>query len=384
VKAQFDGKEVRLGKDARSLYEQSGYGRPEKDGSVLRLAPVEALYLIHRNRIEITGYDFDRLLSAFTTEPNFLRTYLVYRDLRERGYAVQTGPHDFRVFRRGERPGTGQSKYMVRVLSERDMIDFGVLVREFSASAHMRKQHVLAVVDDENELTYYEIKVQSLPEIGPSVTPGPLKGTLFGRSAVLSVPDEIKNAPAPEAKQQRKPPGPPLAVPQEGTQEITTAERPCLSPELSFSSSPGSLPGLFGMRLDRTRLVLSSLETLYLMQTGCLSLSCEGKPVTRDEYLALATIADLEMGEKVRVYSDMREHGYTPKTGYKFGHHFRVYTGTKVHSEMLVHAVATEGAMPMSTISRSVRLSHSVKKKMLFGCVHTTGIHYIEFARIKL
>jgi tRNA-intron endonuclease, archaea type len=384
VKAQFDGKEVRLGKDARALYEQSGYGRPEKDGSVLRLAPVEALYLIHRNRIEITGYDFDRLLSAFTTEPNFLRTYLVYRDLRERGYAVQTGPHDFRVFRRGERPGTGQSKYMVRVLSERDMIDFGVLVREFSASAHMRKQHVLAVVDDENELTYYEIKVQSLPEIGPSVTPGPLKGTLFGRSAVLSVPDEIKTAPAPEAKQQRKPPGTPLALTQEGTQDVTTAERPCLSPELSLASSPGSLPGFFGMRLDRTRLVLSSLETLYLMQTGCLSLSCEGKPVTRDEYLALATIADLEMGEKVLVYSDMREHGYTPKTGYKFGHHFRVYTGTKVHSEMLVHAVATEGAMPMSTISRSVRLSHSVKKKMLFGCVHTTGIHYIEFARIKL
>ena len=92
----------------------------------------------------------------------------MYRDLRERGYAVQTGPHDFRVFRRGERPGTGQSKYMVRVLSERDIIDFGVMVREFSASANMRKQHVLAVVDDENELTYYEIKVQSLQETGPS------------------------------------------------------------------------------------------------------------------------------------------------------------------------------------------------------------------------
>ena len=101
VKAQFDGKEVRLGKDARVLYEQSGYGRPEKDGSGLRLAPVEALYLLHRNRIEIAGYDFDRLLSEFTVEPNFLRGYLVYRDLRERGYAVQTGPHDYRVFRRG-------------------------------------------------------------------------------------------------------------------------------------------------------------------------------------------------------------------------------------------------------------------------------------------
>ncbi len=384
MKAQFDGKEVRLGKEARVLYEQSGYGRPEKDGSVLRLAPVEALYLVHRNRIEIPGYDYERLLSAFTIEPNFLRSYLVYRDLRERGYAVQTGPHDFRVFRRGERPGTGQSKYMVRVLSERDMIDFGVLVREFSASAHMRKQHVLAVVDDENELTYYEIKVQSLPEIGSLVIPGPLKGKLFGRSVVLPVPEEMRCGPRPEEVQPGKQLPASPAVPLNVTPDLATREQTCLSPESSVPGSAGSLAGSFGMRFDRTRLVLSSLETLFLMQAGCLVLQCEGMPVTRDEYLEIAKISDLEMGEKVLVYCDLREHGYIPKTGYKFGHHFRVYTGTKVHSEMLVHAVATAGAMPMSTISRSVRLSHSVKKKMLFGCVHTTGIHYIEFARIKL
>jgi tRNA-intron endonuclease len=61
-----------------------------------------------------------------------------------------------------------------------------------------------------------------------------------------------------------------------------------------------------------------------------------------------------------------------------------VYTGQKVHSDLLVHAVAGNASLPMSTISRSVRLSHSVKKKMLFGCVHSTGIHYLEFARVKL
>ena len=40
----------------------------------------------------------------------------VDRDLRERGYVVQTGPHDFRGFRRGEKTGTGESLYLVRVL----------------------------------------------------------------------------------------------------------------------------------------------------------------------------------------------------------------------------------------------------------------------------
>jgi tRNA-intron endonuclease len=29
-------------------------------------------------------------------------------------------------------------------------------------------------------------------------------------------------------------------------------------------------------------------------------------------------------------------------------------------------------------------MAHSVKKKMLFGAVHTTGIQFVEFARIKL
>jgi tRNA-intron endonuclease len=51
---------------------------------------------------------------------------------------------------------------------------------------------------------------------------------------------------------------------------------------------------------------------------------------------------------------------------------------------MLVHAVAAEDKVPMSSISRSVRLAHSVKKKMLFAAQDTTGIQYVEFARIKL
>ena len=50
---------------------------------------------------------------------------------------------------------------------------------------------------------------------------------------------------------------------------------------------------------------------------------------------------------------------------------------------MLVHAIEKEADFPMSVISRSVRMAHSVKKKMLFGCV-STGIQFVEFARIKL
>jgi tRNA-intron endonuclease, archaea type len=162
VKAIFDGTIVRMGKDGKTLYEQSGYGRPETDG--LRLSQQEALFLVHRRKIEVPDYTFDTLFARFAEEPSFMRSFLVYRDLRERGYVVQAGPHDFRVFRRGEKPGKGESLYLVRVLSERDPIQFEKLIGEVTASRNMRKQYVLAVVDDEEELTYYEIKLQKLPE----------------------------------------------------------------------------------------------------------------------------------------------------------------------------------------------------------------------------
>jgi len=147
VKATFDGTIVRVGKEGRILYEQNGYGRLEAGG--VRLSNQEALYLLHRQKIEMTGYTFDTLFSVFADQPGFLRSFLVYRDLRERGYVVQAGPHDFRVFRRGEKPGTSESLYLVRVLSERDPIRFVTLIEEVVASRNMRKQYILAVVDDE-------------------------------------------------------------------------------------------------------------------------------------------------------------------------------------------------------------------------------------------
>ena len=335
MKARLDGAFVRLGSEGRSLYDQSGYGRPEEGG--LRLAPEEACYLIHRKRIEIPGYDFDQLFAYFAEKPEFLRAFLVYRDLRERGYAVQTGPQDFRVFRRGQKPGSGQSQYMVRVLSERDLVDFSQMIRETTSSSHMRKQHVLAIVDDESELTYYEIKVQSLPSASAKVILPRLRGVLVGKSAIIH--------PSPEERA-------PLAS--------------------------------FGMALDDERLILSPFEIIYLARTGVLSLWNQEGEVVPERFYSTVAMQDNELAQKASVYTNLRQEGYIPRTGYKFGHHFRVYSGLKPHSEMLVHAVAAGERVPMSTISRSVRLAHSVKKKMLFAAEYTTGIQYVEFARIKL
>ncbi len=324
---------IRLGRDGLQLYEQSGYGRPEGGG--LLLVPVEALYLVHRGRIEFPGETFESLLAEFAADPHFLRRYLVYRDLRERGYVVQTGPHDFRVFRRGQRPGSGQSQYMVRVLSERDPIAFDRVIAEATSTAQMRKSHLLAVVDDEDELTYYEVKLPTLPPRDATVPERAVSSSLFGWAVIA----DGEAADVLEA-------------------------------------------GGYGTRLDERRLKLAPVEALFLIANERLILE-DISPGTV-AYDAIVAGLDAEALEKSAVYAHLRDRGYVPRTGYKFGHHYRVYGAAKTHSEMLVHALPGGAALPMSVISRSVRLAHSVKKKMLFGCVHSEGIFYVEFARIKL
>ncbi|HWQ66820.1 MAG TPA: tRNA-intron lyase [Methanospirillum sp.] len=335
MKARIENGQVLLGSEGLTLYEQSGYGRPLKEG--VRLSPEEALYLVYRGRIEIPGFQFETLLVHFSDDTHFLRSFLVYRDIRERGYVVQTGPQDFRVFKRGEKPGKGESLYMVRVLSERDQIDFTVVRHEAEATANMRKRHVIAVVDDEFELTYYEIKIQKPAPIAESVTPEPVSGLLSSRSIIIPA-----------------------------------------TPESAYDEA------FYGKRFDNERIVLSAIESVYLMEQGLVSVTHDGRNVSAVEYREMVREVDAETEQKLVVYHDLRSLNHIPKTGYKFGHHFRVYSGRKEHSELLVQAIAPKATLQMHSISRSVRLAHSVKKKMLFGCIHTEGISYIEFARIKL
>lgn len=335
MKADFDGTTVRCGKEGQALYEQGGYGR--KHGNTLLLAPHETLYLVQRGKIVVGGYDFDSLLAIFARQPNFVRSYLVYRDIRERGFVIQAGPHDFRIFRRGQRPGKGESLYLVRVVSERDPIRFLDLIREVTTAHNLRKQYVLAVVDDEDEITYYEVKLPTLPARGPPPQYSRVCGAMVGKSALARIPSGS-----------------------------------------AFEES------WLGSRLDESRILFSLLEVYYLLGENVLTVEEGGINLQAAEIFARACEGDAEFAYKSSVYSSLRRLGYIPKTGYKFGHHFRVYSGEKSHSEMLVHAIEQGTSLPMSTISRSVRLAHSVKKKMLFACVYTTGIQYTEFARIKL
>ena len=148
--------------NAHNLYNKRYYGNLTDSG--LELSFIESLFLLTKNKIEI--YDDDKLitkedLTNIIRQKHIFSHYLVYKDLRIRGYIIKTGfkyGSDFRIYERGHAPGDGHSNFLVKILSEEQEIK----VRDFSSYvrvAHgVRKTLLLAVVDDEYDITYYDIE----------------------------------------------------------------------------------------------------------------------------------------------------------------------------------------------------------------------------------
>jgi len=151
--------------EARELYNQSRYGSMLPDNKV-QLTYIETYYLCEKNKIEIYDWrnkkiDLDAFLKkAQKVEPHFWIRYCVFKDLRNRGYIVKTALKfgaDFRVYDRGVKPGEDHARWIVFPVHESSTLTW----YEFSAKnrvAHSTKKRLLlAIVDEEASVTYYEI-----------------------------------------------------------------------------------------------------------------------------------------------------------------------------------------------------------------------------------
>jgi len=154
---------------AKELHSNGYFG--ELDGEKLRLAPVEALYLVKRGRIEVldeqsTPKDFRSLLTALNPATRQLWTdYLVYSDLRDRGYIVRPGftqGGSFRLYKRGTEVGEEAAKSLVYVLSEGKPITVLRLSEIAREARTLRKEPIFAVVDSQGDLTYYSMTATDL------------------------------------------------------------------------------------------------------------------------------------------------------------------------------------------------------------------------------
>lgn len=168
-----DGVAVPARNEANSLY-QDGYGSLLGDRLLLKLRPCEVLYLVERARAAVIDEGnrqklvFHELLWRFSSEDIHIWTrYLVYRDLRSRGFVVRevAGPDiEFQVYQRGSY-GKRPPRYLVHAVWEGEPESIGRLREVLEASEADSLTLRLAVIDRRGEIVYYTLSEIEFKEL---------------------------------------------------------------------------------------------------------------------------------------------------------------------------------------------------------------------------
>ncbi len=150
--------------EAFSLYSKSRFG--ERKDDTVKYSLSEALYLVEKGKMEILSKNKKipekELLKKFQRFDKKIQIkYPVFKDLRSKGYVVKTALKfgaEFRVYEKGSKVGEKHAKWIVFTDYESKKLTW----HEFSAKnrvAHSTKKNLLiAIVDGEGDVTYYEIK----------------------------------------------------------------------------------------------------------------------------------------------------------------------------------------------------------------------------------
>jgi tRNA-intron endonuclease len=343
-----EGARVEAGRGASQLHSRGYHGTPQPGGA-LQLSWAEAAYLAEVGRLAVADGPESLSLAQILErgqahDERFETRYLVFRDLRERGYVVREEPPkagvDFTVRERGA-TGKAPSKFWVLAASERGDLEPASVHAWTDRAQALDKVPLVAVVDEEGDITYY--KFQTGLEGPPPTSPGslePLDGALVGDHVLVEGP---------------------------GIQALHGA------------------PWHFGKPLKHL-LRLSLLEAVWLTQTGVLTArggSTDGEAVGTEELRALAVANQPDFDVRLAAYTALRNNRLVPKTGFKYGVHFRVYASSesRAHARFLVHAIDEKKPVPWPELSRAVRLSHGVRKHLVFALV--TDKQRVRFLRAR-
>jgi len=146
----------------KNTLENSGYGELHKKKFFLQ--PFESLYLLFCKKLVLFRgkgtLDFDSLMQiCIKHDENILTKFLIYRDLRSRGYIVKDGfgfGSDFRIYDRGHFGEKG-AKFLVFGMSEGKQEKVGNLQKKVEQITKMGKEPIVAVIERRGEVIYYKI-----------------------------------------------------------------------------------------------------------------------------------------------------------------------------------------------------------------------------------
>ena len=158
-----DGVLVPSSEDIEGLSSR-GYGTSENGDLALRF--YEALYLLSKGIIEAKDEEtgsavaFQDLLQKYRlVSQDAWARYLIYRDLRSRGYVVREGfglGIDFRVYKRGEY-GKSAAEYLILGIQEGQPVAVEDLARILTRVQSLKKTLILSVLNRRGEIVYYTL-----------------------------------------------------------------------------------------------------------------------------------------------------------------------------------------------------------------------------------
>jgi tRNA-intron endonuclease, archaea type len=319
-------------------------------GGALALDRFETVYLAEAGRVDLVdgrgrSAPWPRIFrAAARADRDFDVRYVVYRDLRQRGYVVRANPPPaaFAVLPRGGVLNKTPARYWVAVETERTPFDLAGLMALAERALSARKQLLLALVDEESDLTYYRVR-----------RPDP-KGTLAL---------------------------PALDAPAEGW---LSGDRVVVFGPAAATLGDGAA---FGSRIGE-RLEVSVLEAEFLRAAGRLALRDvrSARPVSVERFRARARRLEPGFEERLAAYQALRGRGLIVKTGFKYGAHFRVYVRApdRVHARYLVRALRLGQTVAWPEISGGVRLAQGVRKEFLIAGVEPSGtVRFLALERIR-
>ncbi|MFN3621445.1 MAG: tRNA-intron lyase [Nitrososphaerales archaeon] len=142
--------------------ETKGFGIKEDDRLILK--DFEVLYLMYIKKLNIVhkgrSLTFNEMVDhALKKDADAWTRFIVYRDLRSRGYTVKDGfgfGVDFRVYERGEFPSK-PAKYLVFSLNEGSKKEIKDFSKSIDKILEMGKEPIIAVIERRGEVIYYKV-----------------------------------------------------------------------------------------------------------------------------------------------------------------------------------------------------------------------------------
>ena len=165
-------KTIVLNPKMQNILKERGFGESEKD--TLILDSFETLFLLYNNKLELKKVNrkitFDELMQKFIQKhDDTLIRFLLYRDLRTRGYVVKDGfgfGSDFRVYERGNY-GLKDAKFLIFAFNEGTQQKIGKLYKNIEEITKMGKEPIIAVIERRGEIIYYKVNKMNFSENQP-------------------------------------------------------------------------------------------------------------------------------------------------------------------------------------------------------------------------